>query len=586
MFTCGSARWRIDAPKSPRRGDVITTKSHEYLSERTLGIGAPTGGDRSMISREPCSAPGSNTAPCRARQQIVVGVARACTHWGNLGTLACSNLKDVMEGAAMSYPRKHRTRATHYTHFFVGLLAFLAVTPGALAAPPDDARGTYTGSGTERATGCRDSRYAYTFPFSVTMKVPAQTGPGLSGAAFRSGTIRDNAALNGQRATESASLYTAPLANGSYETYQRSTTTLAGLTQTSNWEPGSQNGSVRQSGNTFRVSRSERDASTGCLVTMSYSVTRSGSLRLPVSTLYSAFGDFDGDGNADILFRHGQSGQVVIWRMSGLGILQVGVVGTPNPVWELHGIGDLNGDGRSDLVWRNGSTGALVVWLMNGTSIVSSTAVSSPSTVWQLQAVDDFDADGRADLLWRNSTNGAIFMWRMDGTTILGTGYVSTTIGLTTRIVGTGDLDGDGRADIVMRLNDSTVSALLMNGTTIASQGNLAIPATLVNVNSAAWQVFGVGDFDGDAKADLLWRNTATGNVVVNLLDGLTVVSLTSVSAVGGTSAIYGVGDLNGDGRHDIVFRNGQTVVGWLMNGATLSSSAAISNADPMWLID
>jgi hypothetical protein len=41
-----------------------------------------------------------------------------------------------------------------------------------------------------------------------------------------------------------------------------------------------------------------------------------------------------------------------------------------------------------------------------------------------------------------------------------------------------------------------------MNGTTIASTGGLGnIPTT--------WTVVGIGDFNGDGKSDLLWRDTS-----------------------------------------------------------------------------
>ena len=50
------------------------------------------------------------------------------------------------------------------------------------------------------------------------------------------------------------------------------------------------------------------------------------------------------------------------------------------------GVTDLNGDGQADLVWRHSSTGQVFVWLMNGATIQSS---GSPSTVsdlgWQIQ---------------------------------------------------------------------------------------------------------------------------------------------------------------------------------------------------------
>jgi hypothetical protein len=42
----------------------------------------------------------------------------------------------------------------------------------------------------------------------------------------------------------------------------------------------------------------------------------------------------------------------------------------------------------------------------------------------------------------------------------------------------------------------------------------------------------GVGDVDGDGKADLVWRHTQTGMVVVWRLDGLSVLEVRPIATV------------------------------------------------------
>ncbi len=46
--------------------------------------------------------------------------------------------------------------------------------------------------------------------------------------------------------------------------------------------------------------------------------------------------------------------------------------------WQIKGVGDFNGDWQADILWRHNLTGMLYVWLMNGTRLSS---MGSPGTV-------------------------------------------------------------------------------------------------------------------------------------------------------------------------------------------------------------
>src|SRR2546425_1401705 len=58
-----------------------------------------------------------------------------------------------------------------------------------------------------------------------------------------------------------------------------------------------------------------------------------------------------------------------------------------------------------------------------------------------------------------------------------------------------------------------------MNRSTIATGGYLRA------VGDQAWQVEGIGDFDGDGKADILWRNTVTGEDYAYFMNGPAIAS-------------------------------------------------------------
>src|SRR5205809_7237478 len=169
----------------------------------------------------------------------------------------------------------------------------------------------------------------------------------------------------------------------------------------------------------------------------------------------------------------------------------------------------------------------------------------------------------------------------MNGWTIAAQGLVSAVGEQAWQVKGIGDFDGDGRADILWR-NASTGENYiwLMNGLSTASQCS-------VNFVDPAWQVKGIGDFDGDGKADLLWRNSSTGENYIYLMNGLKIASRGSINAVSLNWQVQAVGDYNGDGKADILWRNSATGedYAYLMNGWVIASNGSLNTvAAPYWM--
>ena len=240
-------------------------------------------------------------------------------------------------------------------------------------------------------------------------------------------------------------------------------------------------------------------------------------------------GDFDGDGHADILWRNTGTGENYLYFMNGTTILpSEGYIRTvADQNWQVAGVGDFDGDGKADILWRNGVSGENYLYFMNGTTILASEGyIRTVDTAWQGAGIGDFDGDGKADILWRNASSGQNYLYPMNGKTILGTeGYIRTVApNLGWTIAGVGDFDGDGKADILWRNNagaSPTGENYLypMNGTQI-----LGTEGYLRSVADQHWQVAAVGDYDGDGKADVFWRNYFTGENYLYPMNGTAIL--------------------------------------------------------------
>jgi len=129
--------------------------------------------------------------------------------------------------------------------------------------------------------------------------------------------------------------------------------------------------------------------------------------------------DFNGDGKADILWRH-SSGAVYIWLMDGASVIGQGSPGSVGTDWTVEAVADFNGDGKADILWRH-SSGVVYIWLMNGTAVSTAGSPGSVGLDWTIQTVADFNGDGKADILWRHSS-GAVYIWHMNGTSVSSVG--------------------------------------------------------------------------------------------------------------------------------------------------------------------
>ena len=131
-----------------------------------------------------------------------------------------------------------------------------------------------------------------------------------------------------------------------------------------------------------------------------------------------------------------------------------------------------------------------------------------------------------------------------------------------------GDFTGDGKTDILWR-NRTTgqTSFWQMDGTAFQASTDLTSATTDTN-----WRPVGVGDFTGDGETDTLWRNAVDGrNYIAQTSNGVSGQQF-NLTTVGNLDwKIAGVADFTGDAKNDILWRNtrnGRNLV-WQMDGIT-----------------
>ena len=192
------------------------------------------------------------------------------------------------------------------------------------------------------------------------------------------------------------------------------------------------------------------------------------------------------------------------------------------------------------------------------------------------KAPGDLNGDGKSDLIVQ-SADGTVRAWLMDGTVIAAAANLLLSDPNWT-ITHTADFNGDGRADILWRNTNGAVTLWLMNGSTVTS----AVGILGADPN---WRVSHVGDFNGDGRADILWRNT-NGAVTVWLMNGSAITSTAGLIGADANWRVSHVGDFNGDGKADLLWRNTNGAVTlWLMNGSAITSTAGLIGADANWSV-
>lgn len=263
-----------------------------------------------------------------------------------------------------------------------------------------------------------------------------------------------------------------------------------------------------------------------------------------------AAADVNHDGKLDLVVASSNSNTVGVLLGNGDGTFQNAVnypVGSaPNSV----ALADLNGDGNLDIVVANVQDGSVSLLLGNGDGTFQtalSIGVAGPPT---FVTVGDFNGDGKLDLAVATPSNPGsgsvrVLLGNGDGTFLPGVSYGVAALPIS---IAVGDFNRDGKLDLVVANSDSNnVSVLLGNGNG-TFQNAVNYPAGL------GPQSVALGDFNGDGNLDLVIAVAGTGANSVCVLAGNGDGTFQSPACFNGMAPFAAVvGDFNNDGRLDVV---------------------------------
>jgi len=300
-----------------------------------------------------------------------------------------------------------------------------------------------------------------------------------------------------------------------------------------------------------------------------------------------AIGDLDGDGKPDVVVA-GNTTVSIFRNTSTIGSITTSSFATRVDLDDVNGpysiaISDLDGDGKPDIAVSNGSSGnAISIW--RNISTIGSITTSSFEPRRDIGdksllpghyciAIADLDGDGIQDIVVDDSGDKTVSIFHDPA--VLNNPYDSVasfaTAGQTVISIAIGDLDGDGKPDLVAANRESNTVSVFRNMSTIGSITAGSFAAKIDFATGYFPYDVAIGDLDGDGKPDLAIANgndlvthpDPNNNTVSVLRNASTIGSITSNSfatkvdfASGPGSFGVVIGDFDGDGKPDIAISN------------------------------
>jgi hypothetical protein len=263
-----------------------------------------------------------------------------------------------------------------------------------------------------------------------------------------------------------------------------------------------------------------------------------------------AIADLDADGRLDVVAA--ADGFVSVLVNAGAGTFAAPVDYPITAGSTSIAIGDVDGDGRPDIVVGGDGGGAVELLVNTGGARLRNVALCLCGGLSPSVALGDLDGDGSTDVIVANrlgedgNKSGDLVVLLNDDAAPFKHDPVHYPAGAEPRSVAVGDVNGDGRPDVIVA-NICAISVLLNAG-----DGRLADAVRYETVTGT----IALADVDGDGDVDIVDTGFAGWSADVLFNDGKGVFGASSGHPAA-APAQAAIGDVNDDGFADLVVAHG-----------------------------